>query len=81
MTAALLFKIAIFILLGLILISLSSGMFFLVKDKGETNRVVGSLTVRVILSITLFIMLIVGFKFDLIRPHGLPQKQTEKALP
>ena len=81
MSAAFLFKIVIIVLLVLILFSLSSGMIFLIKDKGQTNRTVISLTVRIVLSITLFILLFVGFRMGWIQPHGLVPEQTEKALP
>ncbi len=57
------------------------GAFFLVSDKGESDRMVKSLTVRIVLSITLFVLLIVGFTTGLIKPHGLAPPQTEKALP
>lgn len=55
----------------LILISLGSGVVFLAKDAGKTNRVVTSLTVRVILSVTLFILLFVGYYLGDIQPHGI----------
>jgi len=81
MSAAIIFKIVIFVLLGAILISLSSGLIFYVKDKGESNRMVKSLTLRISLSIALFILLFIGIKFNLIQPHGVMPEQTEKALP
>lgn len=80
MTGALIFKIVILLLIGVILLSLTSGMIFLVKDKGDSNRTVKSLTVRVVLSILLFILLFVGLATGLIEPHGLVPEQTEKAL-
>lgn len=55
----------------LILISLGSGIFFLAKDDGKSNRVVTSLTVRVILSVTLFILLFAGYYFGDLKPHGI----------
>jgi len=55
----------------LILLSLGSGMFFLAQDDSNSKRVVTSLTVRVTLSITLFILLFVGYYFDEIKPHGI----------
>ena len=73
MSSAVLFKIFIVIVLIMIAISLASGMFFLVKDEPESNRLVTSLTFRVALSILLFISLIVGYKFGWIQPHGLGQ--------
>lgn len=76
MTAGLIFKIIIFILLGLILISLGSGLLFLVRDQGKTRRVISSLTVRIVLSICLFIMLIIGYATGLIKPHGVTPAAT-----
>lgn len=80
MTGALIFKIVIFLLIGVILLSLTSGMIFLVKDKGDSDRTVKSLTVRIALSILLFILLFIGLATGLIEPHGLMPEQTEKAL-
>jgi len=57
------------IILGLILLSLASGVFFLFKDSGNQNRVVTSLTVRIILSIALIAVLIIGYLTGQITPH------------
>ena len=73
MSAAVLFKIYILILFLLIIISLGSGVFFLVKDESKSNRLVTSLTFRISLSIILFVSLLVGFMFGWIQPHGLGQ--------
>ena len=81
MDAAFIFKIVIILLLIVIVASLSSGMFFLVRDKGGSNRTVKSLTIRIVLSIFLFILLFIGFRAGWIQPHGVTQGQTEKALP
>ena len=82
MSGALLFKILIIVLLFVIIAALSSGMFFLVHDKGTSTRTVKSLTVRIILSIALFILLLIGFATGLIKPHGItPSVETQKALP
>ncbi len=44
-----------------ILISLGSGLFFLVQDRGKTHRTVIALTVRVAFSILLLVLLAWGF--------------------
>ena len=44
-----------------ILVSLGLGLYFLVKDRGETERIVWSLTVRVALAILLLLILALGF--------------------
>jgi len=64
-------KIIILLLLALILFSLGAGMFSLIKDRGETNRTVKFLTIRIVLSIALFILLVVSFLMGWIQPHGL----------
>ena len=83
MTGALIFKIIIVLLLLAVLVSLASGMFFLVKDEGESDRTVKSLTLRITLSIALFLMLIVGYFTGMIQPHGISPgaPETERALP
>ncbi|MCH2344647.1 MAG: DUF2909 domain-containing protein [Pseudomonadales bacterium] len=47
-------------LLG-IFASLGSGLYFLVRDHGKTNRTVISLSIRVTLAILLLVLLAVGF--------------------
>jgi hypothetical protein len=51
---------------GFILFSLFSALYFLLKDKGQSTRTVKALTVRVALSILLFVLLLIGFKTGLI---------------
>ena len=46
------------------------GVIFLFKDSDNRNRVVTSLTVRVILSILLIAILIIGYMTGQIQPHG-----------
>ena len=64
-------KSLIVLVLIAILVSLFSGMFFLVKDNGQSKRTVKALTVRIVLSVALFILLIVAFATGLIKPHGV----------
>ncbi len=57
-----------------IIISLGSGLYFLVKDGQGSRRTVRALTVRISLSVALFILLIVAYFSGMITPHGvLPQ--------
>ena len=49
--------------LAFILLSLFSALYFLLKDKGNSERTAKALTVRVVLSITLFVLLLLGFHF------------------
>lgn len=77
MTISLLFKGVVFFFLLVILFSLFRGLFFLVRDQGRSEQTVKSLTARIIISIGLFIILIIGFATGSIKPHGLPQVQPD----
>lgn len=59
-------RIVIVLFLLVILISLGSAFYYLVKDKGQSDRTVKALTLRVGLSITLFVLLMLGFYFNII---------------
>ncbi|OGV74277.1 MAG: hypothetical protein A3B82_04890 [Methylophilales bacterium RIFCSPHIGHO2_02_FULL_57_10] len=59
-------KIFILTMLALILASLFSALFFLMKDKGQGERTAKALTIRISLSIALFILLLISFKLGLI---------------
>jgi hypothetical protein len=56
-----LIKIAIVITLLVIVASLFSALFFLAKDKGAGERTAKALTIRIGLSILLFIGLMLGY--------------------
>lgn len=71
MSGDLLFKILVIAILLFILLSLSGGLFFLIKDKKKSNKMVTSLSLRVGLSIVLFFLLFYGFYSGLIHPHGI----------
>ena len=59
-------RIIIIVFLILILGSLASALYYLVKDKGNSDRTVKALTIRVSLSVTLFLLLMAGFYFGII---------------
>jgi hypothetical protein len=66
-------KLPIIIVLGFIVFSLGEGMYFLAKDDGQADktRVVKALTVRITLSLILFALLILGYFFGVLEPHGM----------
>ncbi|MEE3117790.1 MAG: twin transmembrane helix small protein [Pseudomonadota bacterium] len=53
-------KAVIVILLLAVLVSLFSGLFFLIRDGGKTNRVLNSLALRVTLSIVLLAVILIS---------------------
>jgi hypothetical protein len=64
-------KILIIVALIAIIASLASGMVFLVKDKGQSERTAKALTVRIGLSVLLFGLLMLGIFTGHIKPHGI----------
>jgi len=64
-------KYLIVAVLVAIVASLGSGLYFMLKDKGESKRMVNSLTVRIGLSVALFVLLYVAWYLGLIQPHPL----------
>lgn len=64
-------KILVAIAFILILGSLGSALFFLMKDKGKSNRTVRALAMRVGFSVTLFILILVAWRLGYIQPTGI----------
>jgi hypothetical protein len=58
------------VLLGIVL-SLGSALFHLSRGKGDPKKMVRALTIRVGLSVALFILLMLAWYNGLISPHGL----------
>ena len=59
-------KIVVLLFIFLILASLGSALYFMVKDKGASERTARALTWRVVLSVTLFALLMLGYHFGVI---------------
>jgi hypothetical protein len=57
--------LVVFVLLAIVG-SLFSGLWFLYKDRGEGTRTVRALTLRIGLSISLFIVLLLSYRFGLV---------------
>ena len=51
----------------LIFVSLGSALVYIMKDKGGSDRAVKALTMRVALSVTLFLFLMAGHYFGFIQ--------------
>jgi len=54
-------------MLAAIFASLFSGLFFLYRDKGGSARTVKALTIRVGLSLVLFLVLMAGYYFGFLK--------------
>ena len=64
-----LIKIFIVAVLFAIVLSLGSGLFHLVRDEKHSKRMVNALTVRIVLSVSLFILLFIAWQQGLITPR------------
>jgi phosphotransferase system glucose/maltose/N-acetylglucosamine-specific IIC component len=63
-------RIIILIALAGILLSLGSALVYLVRDKGTTNRTVNALTLRVGISVALFLFILFSYWMGWIQPRS-----------
>jgi Protein of unknown function (DUF2909) len=62
------FNLLILVVMLGILVSLAAGLFFLVRDRGRSERTVISLSIRVALSVLLLVLLAWGFANRFVMP-------------
>jgi len=65
--------ILILVLFAAIIYNLGAGLYFMMTDKGQTDRTVKALTRRIGLSVLLILLVILGIWAGIIRPHGVGQ--------
>jgi cytochrome bd-type quinol oxidase subunit 2 len=65
------FKFLIIFILAIILISLTRGLHFLMKDDDQSTKMAKSLTIRIVLSVLLFILIFVGWSMGWISPKHI----------
>ena len=63
-------KTVIILMLVMIVGSLFSALLYMFKDKSDGDRMLKALTLRVGLSIALFLLLLAGFYFGVIPPQN-----------
>lgn len=64
--AHIIMRIVVILFIIVILASLGSALYYMIRDRGTTERTVKALTLRVALSVALFLLLMLGFHFGLI---------------
>lgn len=64
-------KIIIVVLLVAILVALFTSMVFLVRDPSTRKRTLMGLKIRVALSITLIVFVLLSYYMGWIQPHGI----------
>jgi Protein of unknown function (DUF2909) len=63
-------RVIILLALAGILLSLGSALVYLVRDKGATSRTVNALTVRVAISVALFLFILFSYWMGWIQPRS-----------
>jgi hypothetical protein len=66
-------KLVVILVLGAIVVSLGVALYHLSTGKGDSTKLVRSLTVRIGLSVALFVLLMLAWWLGLIHPHGLAE--------
>lgn len=64
-------KIVVLLLIALILASLFTALYHLVRGNGQGDRIVRALTWRISLSLTLFVVLLGAYWLGWITPRGM----------
>ena len=71
MDISVVFKFLIIFILAIILISLTKGLHFLMKYDDQSTKMAKSLTIRVVLSVFLFILIFFGYSMGWITPNHI----------
>jgi formate/nitrite transporter FocA (FNT family) len=66
-----LIRILVFGLLAAIVISLGTALYHLSTGKGDSDKMLRALTLRIVLSIALFVLLMISWRAGYITPRGL----------
>ncbi len=66
-----LMRLLVFVVLGAIVFSLGSALFHLATGKGDSGKMVRSLTWRIGLSFALFVLLMAAWRMGYIHPHDV----------
>jgi succinate dehydrogenase/fumarate reductase cytochrome b subunit len=64
-------KLIIVAFLIVILYNLGAGLYYMLTDKGRTDRTVNALTRRIAISVLLILLIVLGIWTGVIQPHGL----------
>lgn len=64
-------KLIVVAFLVVILYNLGAGLYYMLSDRGKTDRTVKALTRRIALSVALILLIVLGIWTGVITPHGL----------
>lgn len=64
-------KLIVIAFLVVILYNLGAGLYYMLSDRGKTDRTVKALTRRIALSVALILLIVLGIWTGMITPHGI----------
>jgi uncharacterized membrane protein len=64
-------KIMVIALMVAVFVSLATALYFLIQDRNTSQSMVTSLTIRIALSVLVFLLLLLGYTLGWIHPHGI----------
>jgi succinate dehydrogenase/fumarate reductase cytochrome b subunit len=64
-------KLLIIAFMLVIVYNLGAGLYYMMVDKGQSNRTVKALTRRIVLSVALIVLIAIGIATGHIQPHGI----------
>jgi hypothetical protein len=64
-------KLLVILVLAATVVSLGVALYQLSSGGDNSGKMLRSLTVRVVLSVTLFVLLMIAWRLGLIKPHGV----------
>lgn len=64
-------KLVVILVLAAIVVSLGVALYQLATGRGDSSAMLRSLTVRIGLSVALFLLLMIAWRLGLISPHGV----------
>jgi len=57
--------------LAVIVYNLGAGLYYMIADHGGSDRMVKALTRRIVLSVALIMLVMLGIATGLVQPHGV----------
>lgn len=69
-------RVVLVAFLAVIVYNLGAGLYYLMRDKGQSDRTLDALTRRIAISVALFVLLLAGFATGIIEPHGIGVPST-----
>jgi hypothetical protein len=64
-------KLLVIVVLAATVASLGVALFHLSRGGDNSGKLLRSLTVRIVLSVALFVLLMIAWRLGLIKPHGV----------